>query len=120
MSRETLTVSTPTVLRTKLRTEAVAQRVDTEPSVEGVLAWVRALPGTQRLRALVVFDEVYGYLPAHPHNPPTKGPLVALMKQARAFGVDAQTTGKVTATRQLTNGHKAAQLAPAASSEGER
>lgn len=36
---------------------------------------------------LVVFDEVYGYLPPHPQNPPTKRPLVALLKQARAFGV---------------------------------
>jgi DNA helicase HerA-like ATPase len=32
-------------------------------------------------------DEVYGYLPPHPANPPTKRPLVSLMKQARAFGV---------------------------------
>jgi hypothetical protein len=48
---------------------------------------VRSLPGSQRLRALVVFDEVYGFLPPHPANPPTKRPLVALMKQARAFGV---------------------------------
>jgi hypothetical protein len=55
--------------------------------LEEVLSWVRALPGSQRLRALVVFDEVYGYLPPHPANPPTKRPLVALMKQARAFGV---------------------------------
>jgi hypothetical protein len=39
------------------------------------------------LRALLVFDEVYGFLPPHPANPPTKRPLVALMKQARAFGV---------------------------------
>ncbi len=55
--------------------------------LEEVLSWVRALPGSQRLRALVVFDEVYGFLPPHPNNPPTKRPLVALMKQARAFGV---------------------------------
>jgi hypothetical protein len=55
--------------------------------LEEVLSWVRSLPGSQRLRALVVFDEVYGYLPPHPANPPTKKPLVALMKQARAFGV---------------------------------
>ena len=34
-----------------------------------------------------MFDEVYGYMPPHPHNPPTKRPLVALLKQARAFGV---------------------------------
>lgn len=55
--------------------------------LEEVLSWVRSLPGTQRLRALVVFDEVYGFLPPHPANPPTKRPLVALMKQSRAFGV---------------------------------
>src|ERR1700712_4730462 len=55
--------------------------------LEEILSWVRTLPGTQRLRALVVFDEVYGFLPPHPANPPTKRPLVALMKQARAFGV---------------------------------
>jgi hypothetical protein len=55
--------------------------------LEEVLSWVRSLPGTQSLRALVVFDEVFGFLPPHPHNPPTKRPLVALMKQARAFGV---------------------------------
>lgn len=55
--------------------------------LEEVLSWVRALPGSQRLRALVVFDEVYGFMPPHPANPPTKRPLVALMKQARAFGV---------------------------------
>jgi hypothetical protein len=52
---------------------------------EEILSWVRTLPGSQRLRALVVFDEVYGFLPPHPQNPPTKRPLVSLMKQARAF-----------------------------------
>ncbi len=55
--------------------------------LEELLAWVRSLPGSSRLRALVVFDEVYGFLPPHPANPPTKRPIVALMKQARAFGV---------------------------------
>jgi hypothetical protein len=55
--------------------------------LEEALAWVRSLPGTGRLRALIVFDEVYGFLPPHPKSPPTKRPLVALMKQARAFGV---------------------------------
>lgn len=54
---------------------------------EEILAWVRTLPGTQRLRALVVFDEVYGFLPPYPANPPTKRPIVSLIKQARAFGV---------------------------------
>jgi hypothetical protein len=55
--------------------------------LEEVLSWVRTLPGSQRLRALIAFDEVYGFLPPHPANPPTKRPLVALMKQGRAFGV---------------------------------
>jgi hypothetical protein len=55
--------------------------------LEEVLFWVRSLPGSSRLKALIVFDEVYGFLPPHPANPPTKRPLVALMKQARAFGV---------------------------------
>jgi hypothetical protein len=55
--------------------------------LEEVLEWVRSLPGSAGLRALVVFDEVYGFLPPHPRNPPTKRPLVAMMKQARAFGV---------------------------------
>jgi DNA helicase HerA-like ATPase len=55
--------------------------------LEEVLSYVRSLRGSKRLRALIVFDEVYGFLPPHPANPPTKRPLVALMKQARAFGV---------------------------------
>ena len=55
--------------------------------LEELLAWTRSLPGSQRLRALCLFDEVYGFIPPHPANPPTKRPLVALMKQARAFGV---------------------------------
>jgi hypothetical protein len=55
--------------------------------LEELLSWVRSLAGSRKLRALVVFDEVYGFMPPHPSNPPTKRPLVALMKQARAFGV---------------------------------
>jgi len=55
--------------------------------LEEILSWVRTLPGSSRLRALLMFDEVYGFLPPHPANPPTKRPLVSLMKQARAFGV---------------------------------
>jgi hypothetical protein len=50
-------------------------------------AWTRRQPGSDRLRALVVFDEVYGFFPPHPLNPPTKAPLLTLLKQARAFGV---------------------------------
>jgi hypothetical protein len=52
-----------------------------------ILNWTRKQPGTTGLRALVYFDEVFGYLPPHPANPPTKVPLMTLLKQARAFGV---------------------------------
>jgi hypothetical protein len=55
--------------------------------LEEVLSWVRSLPGTQDLRALLVFDEVYGFIPPHPAKPPTKQPLMLLLKQGRAFGV---------------------------------
>jgi len=55
--------------------------------LEEVLSWTRKQPGTTNLRAIVYFDEVFGYLPPHPANPPTKLPLMTLIKQARAFGV---------------------------------
>ncbi|VTR98598.1 ATP-binding protein [Tuwongella immobilis] len=55
--------------------------------LDEILSWTRKQPGTTNLRALVYFDEVFGYLPPHPANPPTKAPLMTLMKQARAFGV---------------------------------
>ncbi len=51
-----------------------------------VLAWMRSQPGTSSLRALLYMDEVFGYLPPVA-NPPTKQPLLALLKQARAFGL---------------------------------
>src|SRR5262249_17297212 len=52
-----------------------------------ILNWTRKQSGTTSLRAVVYFDEVFGYLPPHPANPPTKLPLMTLLKQARAFGV---------------------------------
>ena len=55
--------------------------------LEEVRAWVRRQAGTSTLRALLFFDEVYGYLPPHPYNPPTKIPLMALVKQGRAVGL---------------------------------
>jgi len=48
--------------------------------LEEKLTWVRSLSGSARLHALVVFDEVYGFIPPHPASPPTKRPLVALME----------------------------------------
>ncbi len=51
-----------------------------------VLAWMRTQPGTGSLRALLYMDEVYGYFPPVA-NPPSKQPMLTLLKQARAFGV---------------------------------
>ncbi|MFZ5477529.1 MAG: helicase HerA-like domain-containing protein [Myxococcota bacterium] len=52
-----------------------------------VVAWSRRQPGSTALRALVYFDEVWGYLPPAPRNPPAKKPALTLLKQARAAGV---------------------------------
>ncbi len=52
-----------------------------------VLSWMRAQRGSTTLRALFYMDEVFGYLPPAPASPPSKGPLLTLLKQARAFGV---------------------------------
>ncbi len=51
-----------------------------------MLGWVRAQSGTTTLRALLYMDEIFGYFPPVA-NPPSKGPLLTLLKQARAFGV---------------------------------
>ena len=51
-----------------------------------VETWMRSQTGTPSLRALVYFDEIYGYLPPI-RNPPSKQPMLRLLKQARAFGV---------------------------------
>jgi len=52
-----------------------------------VQTWLRAQSGTTDLRAILYCDEVFGYLPPHPANPPSKPPLLYLLKQARAFGL---------------------------------
>ena len=48
--------------------------------------WMRSQRGSMRLRALVYFDEIAGYLPPVA-NPPSKKLILRLLKQARAFGV---------------------------------
>ncbi len=48
--------------------------------------WMRTQTGTGSLRAIFYMDEIYGYLPPVA-NPPSKGPLLRMLKQARAFGV---------------------------------
>ncbi len=50
------------------------------------LGWMRAQSGTTSLRALLYMDEIYGYLPPTA-NPPSKKPLMTMLKQARAFGL---------------------------------
>lgn len=50
------------------------------------LSWVRAQPGTTSLRAILYMDEIFGYFPPVA-NPPSKKPLLTLLKQARAFGL---------------------------------
>lgn len=51
-----------------------------------LVTWMRAQPGTDRLRVLVYFDEVAGFVPPVA-TPPAKAPILTLFKQARAFGV---------------------------------
>lgn len=51
-----------------------------------VLAWTRTQSGTSSLRALLYMDEVFGYFPPTA-NPPSKQPMLTLLKQARAFGL---------------------------------
>jgi hypothetical protein len=51
-----------------------------------VVAWMRTQPGTQSLRALLYMDEVMGFLPPTA-APPSKAPMLTLLKQARAFGL---------------------------------
>ncbi len=51
-----------------------------------VLSWMRSRPGTTSLRALLYIDEIFGYMPPIA-EPPTKKPLLTLLKQARAYGL---------------------------------
>ncbi|MGB2956761.1 MAG: hypothetical protein WBB64_12445, partial [Anaerolineales bacterium] len=51
-----------------------------------VETWMRAQKGSTSLRALIYFDEIFGYLPPV-KNPPSKIPMLRMLKQARAFGV---------------------------------
>jgi hypothetical protein len=51
-----------------------------------LLAWMRTQSGTSSLRAMFYMDEVYGYFPPSA-KPPSKPPMLTLLKQARAFGL---------------------------------
>lgn len=51
-----------------------------------VVSWMRRQSGTSSLRALLYMDEVFGFLPPVA-EPPSKRPLLTLLKQARAYGL---------------------------------
>ena len=51
-----------------------------------VVSWVRRQSGTSSLRAILYMDEVFGFLPPV-SEPPSKRPLLTLLKQARAYGL---------------------------------
>jgi len=51
-----------------------------------MVGWMRTQSGTTSLRALLYMDEIFGFFPPVA-NPPSKTPLLTLLKQARAFGV---------------------------------
>ncbi len=64
------------------------QRLFALALLAGELAsWMRRQPASDGLRCLLYVDEVHGILPPHPASPPTKPPLLTLLKQGRAFGV---------------------------------
>ena len=56
-----------------------------------VLAWIRSQPGTNSLRALLYMDEIFGFFPPVA-EPPSKRPMLTLLKQARAFGLGVVLT----------------------------
>ena len=51
-----------------------------------VIAWMRNQSGTGSLRAILYMDEIFGFFPPTA-NPPSKLPMLTLLKQARAFGL---------------------------------
>ena len=54
--------------------------------LSAVETWMRTQSGVTSLRAILYMDEIFGYLPPQ-RNPPSKGPLLRMLKQARAFGL---------------------------------
>jgi hypothetical protein len=50
------------------------------------ISWMRRQAGTSSLRAILYMDEIFGYFPPSA-SPPSKKPMLTLLKQARAFGV---------------------------------
>ncbi len=59
--------------------------------LEQLITWMRGQPGTTSLRALLYMDEVFGFFPPV-QEPPSKKPLLTLLKQARAYGLGVVLT----------------------------
>lgn len=76
----------------KLSIISIAHLSDTERMffvtllLNEVLTWMRAQSGTSSLRALLYMDEIFGFFPPTA-TPPSKLPMLTLLKQARAFGL---------------------------------
>ncbi|CAN5729237.1 DUF87 domain-containing protein [soil metagenome] len=54
--------------------------------LSALVGWIRSQAGTTSLRALLYMDEIFGFFPPTA-NPPSKAPMLTLLKQARAYGV---------------------------------
>ena len=54
--------------------------------LDSVIGWMRRQSGTSSLRALLYMDEIFGYFPPTA-APPSKRPMLTLLKQARAYGL---------------------------------
>ena len=55
--------------------------------LQAIYSWMLKKGAAARPRLLLLFDEVYGFLPPFPRNPPSKPPLLSLIKQGRSFGI---------------------------------
>lgn len=78
--------------KTKLSIISIAHLSDAERMffvtllLNQMLTWMRRQSGTSSLRAILYMDEIYGYFPPTA-MPPSKVPMITLLKQARAFGL---------------------------------
>ena len=78
--------------RPRLSIMSIAHLSDTERMffvtmlLNEVVTWVRSQPGSGSLRAILYMDEIFGYFPPTA-NPPSKRPMLTLLKQARAHGL---------------------------------
>ncbi|MDX1382049.1 MAG: DUF87 domain-containing protein [Thermoanaerobaculia bacterium] len=78
--------------RPRLSVVSIAHLTDSERMffvtllLNEMLSWTRSQAGSSSLRALLYMDEIFGFFPPV-GEPPSKRPMLTLLKQARAFGV---------------------------------